>query len=202
MSHLESEIAQPSFWAGEPPASSPCDVPAFNLDEVHRLQTLLFRDAERVLGPCAHDYTIEPARFVASTTGRALRMGRVITIDLDCVAASDWQYCVAELGHELVHALDGLSGHQTWLEEGAACAFGLGQAAAMFGSVPMNMAPGAYREALKLVAAIPDQFAVIKGLRARGIRLCRVTPSQLMHAAPGVDAATATNLCERFRAAR
>ncbi len=197
MSHLESEFAP--LWRGEPPAISPCDVPVFNLDEVHRLQTLLLREAEKVLGPRTHDHTIEPARFAAGTSGRALRKGRVITIDLGRIAATDWQSCVAELGHELVHALDGLTGDQTWLEEGMACAFGVGQAAAMFDSVPMHRAPGAYGEALKMVASIPDQFAVIKGLRARGIPMCRVTPSQLMAAAPGIDAATATKLCERFR---
>jgi len=198
MTHLEPEFAP--YWRGEPPRVTPsCDVPAFNLDDVHRLQRQLFRDAQKVLGPCVHDYTIEPARFVVGMTGRARRMGSVITIDLDCAAATDWESCVAVLGHELVHALDGLTGEQTWLEEGMACAFGVGQAAAMFDSVPVYRATGAYREALKMVASIPDQFAVVKALRARGIPMCRVMPQRLIDAAPGIDAATARKLCEQFR---
>lgn len=197
MSQLESQFAP--FWLGEPPPATPsCAVPAFNLDEVHRLQTQLFRDAEKVLGPCVHGCTIEPARFVVGLTGLARRVGGVITIHLDRMAAMDWESCVAELGHELVHALDGLTGEPTWLEEGMACAFGVGQAAAMFGRVPMYRAPGAYREALKMVASIPDQFAVVKALRAQGIPMCRVTPQRLMAAAPGIDEVLALKLCERW----
>jgi len=120
------------------------DWPAFNLPEVDRLQAGLMRCAEQALGPRNHDFSIAPARFVTGATGCTERIGNEITIELELNAAKDWQCCVAELGHELVHALDGLTGYPTVLEEGIACAFGLGQCAGWFdGETPCICAPGA-----------------------------------------------------------
>ena len=176
----------------------PPDVPAFNLEEVHCMQAGLMQHAERVLGPRSHDLHVEPARFVRGTTGSATRFGRRIVIELESCAAMDWQCCAVELGHELVHALDGVTGRSTWLEEGVACLFGLGQCVAMFEGAPLYMCNGRYREATMMVASIPDQFSVIKALRAKGTHLCSVTPLQLLELEPGMEAAAAAKLCRPF----
>lgn len=176
----------------------PPDVPALYLDDVHALQADLWQHVQRVLGPCAHAYTIEPAHFAVDNTACAVRIGNDITISLDLHAARDWPSCVCILGHELVHALDGLTGHASWLEEGVGCLFGIGQCVAMFGRAPMHLCSGAYRSAAKLAASIPNQFDVVKALRAQGIRMCSVTPAQLRATAPGIDARTAQILCARF----
>ncbi|HEY5805393.1 MAG TPA: hypothetical protein VIT90_17070 [Lysobacter sp.] len=177
---------------------APPDVPAFYLDDMHAMQAELWQHAQRVLGPCAHGYSLAPARFVADEASCATRIGNEITIYLDLNAAGDWACCAAILGHELVHALDGLSGHASWLEEGMGCLFGIGQCAAMFDDVPTHLCSGAYLHALKLVAAIPNPFDVVKSLRAQGLRMCSITPGQLMAAAPAVDRALAAHLCARF----
>lgn len=174
------------------------DIPVFRLDDVHQMQAELLAHAERVLGPRSHGFTIAPARFTNGTTGCTARIGDAITIHLEINAAGDWPCCATVLGHELVHALDGLTGHPTWLEEGVACLFGIGQCAAMFGHAPTRLCNGRYLDALRMVTAIPDVFAVVKSLRARGVRFPGITPRHLMDAAPGVDPQTAEALCARF----
>jgi|GEM_PF-3382248 len=175
------------------------DLPAFNLPEVHRLQADLMGYAEKLLGPRSHKFNIAPARFVMGTTGSTERIGNEITIELELNAAKDWQCCVAELGHELVHALDGLTGYPTVLEEGIACAFGLGQCAAMFdGDTPLYLCKARYRQALQLAVSLPTPFAVVKRLRAQGIPLCRVAPKDLMNVAPSIGPTTAELMCRRF----
>jgi len=176
----------------------PPDVPAFHLDDVHALQADLWQHAQRALGPVTHGYAIAPAYFAIDDAASAVRIGNNITISLDVHAARDWPSCVSILGHELVHALDGLTGHASWLEEGVGCLFGIGQCVAMFGHAPMDLCSGAYRSAAKLVASIPNQFDVVKALRAQDIRMCGVTPAQLLAAAPGIDVRTAQILCARF----
>jgi len=182
-----------------PVPCEPPDLPVFRLDDVHRMQAELWHHAQRALGPCTHGYTVAPARFVTGEEASTVRIGNVITINLEINAARDWASCTAILGHELVHALDGLSGHPSWLEEGVATAFGIGQCAAMFDAVPQGLCKGAYLHAMRLVASIPNQFEVVKALRAQGIRLCNVTPTQLMAAVPSVDPDTAHALCARFQ---
>lgn len=177
----------------------PPDVPAFHLDDVHRLQAELWEQAQRALGPCTHRYTVAPARFVSGEVSCTVREGNAITINLDLYAARDWASCAAILSHELVHALDGLTGHPTWLEEGIACLFGIGQCAAMFDEVPMHLCSGGYRHAATLVASVPNQLDVVKSLRAQDVRMCAVTPAQLMAAAPGIDSDTVHALCARFQ---
>ena len=176
----------------------PPDVPVFRLDEVHRMQAELFHNAERVLGPRTHDFVIMPAQFVAGTEACAMRLGDEITIQLEYNAARDWEHCTAILGHEIVHALDGLFGPPTWLEEGVACAFGISQCAAWYGRVPNELIKGSYTRALSLIGRVPDVFSAVRTLRAEGLRLGRVTPGRLMDAAPGVDASLAASLCARF----
>ena len=176
----------------------PPDVPVFHLDDVRKLQADLWQQAVHLLGPCTHPYTIAPARFVINDISCATRIGSEITICLDIHAARDWAACTSILAHELVHALDGLTGHTSWLEEGVACLFGIGQCAAMFDDVPMHLCSGAYRGAANLVASIPNQFDVVKALRAQGSHLCSVTHAQLMAAAPTIDAQTAQFLCAPF----
>lgn len=174
------------------------DLPAFNLPEVHRLQADLMGYAEKLLGPRNHRFNVAPARFVTGTTGRTTRVGSEITIELELNAAKDWSCCAAELGHELVHALDGLTGYPTVLEEGIACAFGLGQCGALSDEIPFYLCKGHYLDALCMVAAIPKQFAVVRALRGRGIRMCDVTPHHLTAAAPRMHDGVAAKLCERF----
>lgn len=183
-----------------PVPCEPPDVPAFHLDDVHAMQADLFQHAQRALGPCTHAYTIAPAQFsVEEGESCAVRIGPEISIRLDIHAARDWAACTMILGHELVHALDGLTGHPTWLEEGVATLFGIGQCAAMFDEVPTHLCKGAYHHAAKLVASVPRQLEVVKALRAQGIRMCSVTPAQLSAAAPSIDARTAKALCARFQ---
>lgn len=174
------------------------DVPAFHLDDVHALQADMWGHAQRALGPATHGYSVAPAHFAIDDTACAVRIGNDITISLDVHAARDWPSCVCILGHELVHALDGMTGHASWLEEGVGCLFGIGQCVAMYGHAPMDLCSGAYRSAAKLVASIPNQFDVVKTLRAQGIRMCSVRPAQLLAVAPGIDARTAQILCSRF----
>jgi len=173
--------------------------PVCDLAAVHDLQRRLLREAERMLGPRRGCATIRPATFVATTTGCTRRVGDTISIELEINALRDWSCCVAELAHELVHALDGLTGDPSWLEEGVAGAFGAAMAITMFEDPPMYLFEGDYLEALRLTASIPDQFAAIKSLRAQGIALHAVTVQQLMAAAPGLSADHAALLCRPFR---
>lgn len=181
-----------------PGSAQPPDLPAFHLDEVHRMQSQLLVNIQHLLGPCMHDFAIEPARFVDGTTANATRFQDRITIELERSAATDWVYCAAILGHELVHAWDGLLATPSCLEEGVACAFGIGQAAAWFDHVPSELAKGSYQQTLKLVAAVPDLFGVVRSLRRKGIHLSNIKPWQLIAASPAVGQPLATALCARF----
>ena len=178
--------------------NAPPDLPAFFIEDVHKMQADLWQHAQRALGPCTHGYTIAPARFVAEEASCAMRIGNEISIYLDLNAAADWACCAAILGHELVHALDGPSGSPSWLEEGMGRLFGMGQCAAMFGDAPTHLCRGAYFHALKSVADIPDALGVVRSLRSKGLRMRSLTPAQLMAEVPTLDDRAAHMLCARF----
>lgn len=179
------------MWVpAQPPISEP--------QRVAELQSWLLDACEIAIGPRQHAHTILPATFNDSGPGFAERRGGIIRIDLQPLAANDWQVCVAQLGHELVHAVNGLTGWPTWLEEGVATAFGIGQCFAMFNEVPGYLCRGRYGEAVHDVGRIPSLFVVVRRLRAHGVSLSGVTPALLKAASAGIDAALADKLCRRF----
>jgi hypothetical protein len=177
----------------------PIDAPKDNPAALWRLQNLLLREAEAVLGP--RDASKKIFQPVINSHGPRIRNTPTLDgafVELGINAGVYWPTTIYEMAHETVHLLNPITGYTNWLEEGVAVDFSL-YAQPVFTTAPLQSPTlESYQRALQLVRSIPrGSFLVAKAVRAGVGALSLATPEALIAASPTIDETLAKALCAK-----